>query len=159
MKKRGTTLLELIVASGVLLVMVFMTTSAVVSYGRAYHQYTDKGLRVRQAAKVMEVVCQHLRSADAVPQLERELSCAEKPLVFSERGLGKRALFLNGKGVLELQELDADLKPKSFTSVGRVRGLTCGETREGGERRLHLTLQVEGSQPLETYISLRGVAQ
>ena len=150
MKRRGTTLLELIVASGVLLVMVFMTTSAVVSYGRAYHQYTDKGLRVRQAAKVLEVVCQHLRSADSIPLLEHELSCSDKPLVFSERNAGQRALFLNSKGVLDLQELDADLKVKSFTAVGKVRGLTCSENREGGERRLHLTLQVEDSQPLES---------
>ena len=159
MKRGGHTLLELIVASGVLLVMVWMTTTAVVSYVRAYHQYTEKGLRVRQAAKVLEVVTEHLRSADSISQLEAPLSCADKPLVFFERSAGMRALFLNPQGVLELQELDADLKAKSSTTVGKAQGLTFQETREGQGRRLHLTLQVENSQPLETEVSLRGVAQ
>ena len=159
MKRRGTTLIELMVASGVLLLMVSMTTTAVVSYVRAYHQYTEKGLRVRQAAKVLEVVTEHLRSADSIPQLEEALSCSEKPMIFSERGAGMRALFLNPQGVLELQELDADLKAKSTIPVGKTRGLSFTETREGSGRRLHLTLQVEDSSPLETELSLRGVAQ
>ena len=157
MKKRGHTLMELMVASGVLLVMVLMTTTAVVSYVRAYHQYTDKGLRLRQAAKVLEVVTKHLRSADSL-QLEQALSCSDKPLVFCERGAGMRALFLNAQGVLELQELDAYLKPKSSTAVGKARGLAVEEFHEGSQRRLHLTFQVEDAPPLETELSLRGVA-
>ena len=159
MRRRGNTLVEVTVASGVLLLMAFMTTTSVVSYIRAYHQYTDKSLRVRQAAKVLEVVTQHLRSADSVPQLEQPISCSEKPLVFSERNAGMRALFLNPKGVLELQDLDADLKAKNSITLGKVRGLSFTESQEGRNRRLHLTLQVEDSQPLETELSLRGVAQ
>ena len=155
MKKRGGhTLLELIVASGVLLVMVFMTTTAVVSYVHAYHQYAEKSLRVRQAAKVLEVVCQHLRSADTIQPLEAPLSCTQKPLVFGERNAGPRAIFL-ANGVLELQELDLEGKVKATTRIGKSKDLTLSETG----RRLHLTLQVEDSQPLETEISLRGVAQ
>ena len=50
---RGTTLIEVMVASTVLLLMVTMTSNALVSYGRAYHQYTDKSLQVRQAAKIL----------------------------------------------------------------------------------------------------------
>jgi len=142
------------VASSVLLVMVFMTTTAVVSYVHAYHQYTEKGLRVRQAAKVLEVVCQHLRSADTLPKLEAPLSCSEKPLVFAERNAGPRALFL-ANGVLELQELDVEGKVKATTRIGKSKDLTFSQAG----RRLHITLQVEDSQPLETEISLRGVAQ
>ena len=159
MKRRGTTLAEMIVASGVLCIMVAMTSTAVVSYSSAYRQYTEKGLRVRQAAKVLEVVTQHLRSADSVPQLDEPLSCAKDPLVFSERGAGPRAIFLDAHGVLELQELDADRKVKSFFSLGKAQGLTVEETRQGSQRSLHLKLSVEGSTPLETSLSLRGVAQ
>jgi hypothetical protein len=157
MRRRGTTLLELMVGSGMLFLMVCMTTTAVVYYLHAYQHYTDKGLRVRQAAKVMETLTQHLRSADTFPFLEGPCSC-QAPLLFSERGVGVRALLVDTHGVLQLQELDADHKVLNSTRIGQVQGLTLSQTLEGRERRLHISVQVEASTPLETDVALRGVA-
>ncbi len=155
---RGTTLVELMVASTILLLMVTMTSGALVSYGRAYHQYTDKSLRVRQAARVLEVVCQHLRSARTLrtPELEHGFACGPTPFVFVERGGILRALVLSD-GLLELQELDLQEKKLSAIRLGKARGLKLLEQTRGRARYLHLTLDVEGAPPLETSISLRGV--
>ena len=79
--------------------MVFMTSTAVVSYVRAYHQYTERGLLVRQAAKTLEVVAQHLRSMESIEtqSLDQGLSCAQTPLVFRQRITGLKALALNDR--------------------------------------------------------------
>ena len=159
MSRRAHTLVELMVASGILLAMVFMTSTSVVSYARAYHQYTDKGMHVRQAAKTLEVITQHLRSAQSVQISEHIQNCAKKPFLFQERGAGPRALWVNELGVLELQELDPDGHKKSATKIGKVRGLSLQKTSQGRQRQLHLRLEFEGGPPLETDISLRGVGQ
>ena len=158
-RRRAHTLLELMVASGILLVMVFMTSTSIVSYSRASHQYTDKGLQVRQAAKTLEVVTQHLRSAQSIKTPEPVIDCSKKPLVFEERAAGLRALWVSQQGILELQELDLDGRKKSFIKLGKVRGLSVQETAQGRRRQLHLTLEFEGGPPMETDISLQGVSQ
>ncbi|CAN0478208.1 unnamed protein product [Phaeothamnion confervicola] len=147
------------VASGILLAMVFMTSTSIVSYARAYHQYTDKGLQVRQAAKTLEVVTQHLRSAQSIQTPERSLDCSTKPLLFQERAAGPRALWVTELGVLEVQEIDPDGHKKSSVKIGTVRGFSVQETSQGRQRQLHIKLEFEGGPPMETDISLRGVSQ
>ena len=159
--RRGTTLLELIVASGILLIMVFMTSTAVVSYVRAYHQYTERGLLVRQAAKTLEVVAQHLRSMESIEtqSLDQGLSCAQTPLVFRQRTTGLKALALNDKGQLELQDLDPQGHKKGAVILGKARTLTVRKEGQASLAHLHITLDFGEGAPLETDVALRGVAQ
>lgn len=162
MRQRGTTLLELMVASGVLLLMVLMTSTAVVSYVRAYHQYTEKGLLVRQAAKTLEVLTQHLRSLeslDGVEGLEQGLSCGSTPFRFHQRGGRFRALVLSEQGVLELQDLDAQGHKQSAVVLGKARALKLRKEGQASLAHLHITLDFAEAAPLETDLPLRGVAQ
>ena len=69
--QRAMTLAEILISCTLLLVMIGMTSFACVSYLRAYRQYTDKGLRVRLAAKSLEALTFQLRSARVVYQPDR----------------------------------------------------------------------------------------
>ena len=57
-------LVEVMIASGILLLMIGLAAFALVAYLRSYRQYTDRGLKQRSCAKATEALCHHLRSAE-----------------------------------------------------------------------------------------------
>lgn len=50
-------MVEVMVGSGVLLLMVALASMATISYLRGYGLYTKEGARLRVAAKTMESLC------------------------------------------------------------------------------------------------------
>lgn len=152
MKKRAFTLAETMITSGVLLLLVGMAALAVMSYLKSYRHYTEQSLRLRQAAKTLEVACFRLRSAESLV-LPMPTSLSEKPLCYVERGQGPRSMLIQ-QGRLVLQELDKE--GKVLKTVGLGPAVEVEPTLQQGF--LVLRMRVKGQTiPLETQISLRGV--
>jgi len=70
-------MVEVMVGSGVLLLMVALASMATISYLRGYGLYTKEGARLRVAAKTMESLCFELRSARALKAIPKRLQCAK----------------------------------------------------------------------------------
>lgn len=154
-RARGYTLLETAVTSGVLFLMVALASMAVWFYLRSYRHYTNQSLQVRLSAKTVEVACYRLRSA-------RQLLL---PVPASLRG-GDSLRFVDSDGttcalkwerdLLWLQHLDPQGRVQKVQKIGPVQDL---QLRLQGDF-LVLRAQIEGvSLPLETQLSLRGIAR
>ncbi|MBT9588850.1 prepilin-type N-terminal cleavage/methylation domain-containing protein [bacterium] len=144
-RNRAFSLLEVMVASGVLLVMVTMTSMATLSYLKAYRHYTGEGLKLRQTAKTLEVLCSHLRSARSL-QLPIPASLKQSPLTFEKRN----------RQQCSLQVLDGQLmlaQDKESIKVGAASDIHLQVEKD----LLHVSIVVAGQSPVQTAISLRGV--
>jgi hypothetical protein len=151
-RRSAFTLAETVITSGILLLMVAMTSLAIVSYLKSYRHYTQQGMRLRLAAKTLESASFRLRSAESFV-IPLPSSLKERPLQFMERNSGPRALALeNGK--LVLRELDSKGGVLKASLVGTADDLLF-ELR--GDR-LQLTMPVPNQAiPLTTQVSLRGI--
>lgn len=148
MKQRGFTLAETMVTSAVLFLLVGMTALAVTSYLRSYRHYTQQSLRLRLAAKTLEVACFRLRSAESLI-LPLPSSLSAGPLRYLEREHGPCTLQIQA-GKLLFQNLGKEKK----TSLGPA--FEIEPTLKAGF--LVLSMRVEGQAvPLETQLSLRGI--
>lgn len=145
MRPRGFTLLEVMVASGVLLVMVTMTSMATISYLRAYRHYTNEGLKLRQTAKTLEALCLQLRSARAL-QSPLPTSLRQAPLQFEKRNH-------EGYSLQIVQDRLVVIHDKESVSLGVASDVNFDLQKD----LLHISLPVAGQQPVHTAISLRGV--
>ena len=144
-RNRAFSLLEVMVASGVLLVMVTMTSMATLSYLKAYRHYTSEGLKLRQTAKTLEVLCFHLRSARFL-QVPIPASLKQSPLVFEKRNQQRCSLqVLDGQLVL--------VQDKESIKVGVASDIQL----QGKKDLLLVSIVVAGQSPVQTAISLRGV--
>ena len=144
-RNRAFSLLEVMVASGVLLVMVTMTSMATLSYLKAYRHYTSEGLKLRQTAKTLEVLCFHLRSARFL-QVPIPASLKQSPLVFEKRNQQRCSLqVLDGQLVL--------VQDKESIKVGAASDIQL----QGKKDLLLVSIVVAGQSPVQTAISLRGV--
>jgi prepilin-type N-terminal cleavage/methylation domain-containing protein len=156
-KKRGMTLPEIMIGSTLLLLLIGITSMAVVSYFRAYRQYTDKGLRIRLTAKSLESLAGRLRAAQVIyspdqVKLEAGIDLGSQSLVFLDDDHQMETLAKRG--------------PNVTLSVGnqRVLAITEVETlhlRELGtyrQRRLELSLKEAAvSFPIDTAIGWMNV--
>ncbi len=147
MKKRAFTLAETMITSAVLLIFVGMAALAVMSYLRSYRTYTEQGLRLRLAAKTLEVACFHLRSAESL-SLPLPIALSKQPLQYVERGKGPCSLAIHD-GKLLLQE-----SGKTAISLGPTSEIQT--SLQEGFLVLKMTLP-DQVVPLETQISLRGI--
>lgn len=152
MKRRAFTLIETMVTSGVVLLLVALAALAITGYLRSYQHYTEQGLRLRQAAKTLEVACFHLRSAESLttPLPER---LTQQPLRYVERGRGPCALLIS-EGRLVLQERDAHDQVTRSVGIGPASELE--PVFSNGFLLLRLPV-VGQNPPLETQIALRGI--
>lgn len=137
-------MLEVMVGSGVLLLMVAMASMATISYLRAYRHYTNEGAKLRLSAKVLETLCFELRSARAFKAIPK--SVRQAPLEFEDTR--KRQCSLQFRGDQLWIQRDPDLiRLGSVVDVNLVakNGL------------LEVTVPVTGQTPLQTALSLRGI--
>jgi prepilin-type N-terminal cleavage/methylation domain-containing protein len=145
-RKRAFTLLEVLVASGVLLVMVTMTSTATISYLKAYRHYTGEGLKLRQTAKTLEVLCFHLRSARVLQVPTLCVSLKQSPLVFEKHNRQRCSLqVLDGQLVL--------VQNKESIKVGTASDIRLQVDKD----LLRVSIMGAGQSPVQTAISLRGV--
>ena len=67
MRRRAAfSILELLISSVCLLLMLGAVTSALVSFGRAYHKFSVKAVQERASLAALQTFCAHLRSADCL---------------------------------------------------------------------------------------------
>lgn len=150
--KKGYTLIETVVTSGILFLMVGLASMATIFYLRSYRHYTEQSLRVRLSARTLEVACCRLRSARQL-MLPIPPSLQADSLRFID-GDGNRCLLKMERGKLCLQTLGPEGKVFDTHSLGPVQDL---QPRMQGEF-LVLQAPIQGtSLPLETQISLRGI--
>lgn len=147
MRQRAFTLLEVTIVSGILLVMVAMTSLALVSYLKTYRHYSEHGLRLRLALKTLETACLQLRSAESIV-LPIPPSLRDTPLVFEGRGRGRLSLkLLEEKLVLEGSDHKQILGPAHDFRLQLRSGF------------LEVRLFADETTLLQTQISLRGIPQ
>lgn len=144
MRRRAFTLLEVMVGSGVLLVMVAVASLSVISYLRGYGHYTKEGAKLRLASKTLETVCFELRSARSFKSIPP--SIRQKPLEFEDTR--RRPCSLNFRGnELWVQH---DSETHRLGSLPDIQ-LTAHDGL------LEIAVPIEGQAPLRTAISLSGV--
>lgn len=146
MKRRAFTMLEVMVGSGVLLLMVAMASMATISYLRAYRHYTTEGARLRLAAKTMETVCFHLRSARALEKIPQSLQAG----AFQYENTNRQHCLLQLRGDQIWLQRDQQALRLGAASDLRFR------VKDG---LLELSLPVAGQANLQTALSLRGLAR
>lgn len=144
-------LLEVMIASGILLLMIGLAAFAMVAYLRSYRQYTDRGLKQRSCAKASEALCHHLRSAERIYQpdsltWERGFSLERQPIVYQERGNSDQARISWQHGQLFFES-----GPLRYT-LGHCAQAMLQAHGRGRERMLSLQCD-----ELSTLLSLRGV--
>ena len=145
MKRRAFSLAEIMVGSGVLLIMVAMTSMATIFYLRAYRHYTSEGLKLRQTAKTLEVLCSNLRSARSM-QPPIPTSLRQAPLLFEKKTQEHCSLQVaNGQLLL--------LHDKETIKIGMASDVNLA-VKDG---LLQVSIPVEGAEPVQTAVSLRGV--
>lgn len=137
-------MIEVMVGSGVLLLMVALASMATISYLRGYGHYTKEGARMRLAAKTLESLTFELRSARAFKTIPR--SIRQSPLEFEDTQ--RRHCILQMRG----DELWIQRVPDSFRlgSVADVQLIV----QDG---QLEVRVPVPGQAPLQTSLSLRGI--
>lgn len=151
--RKGYTLIETVVTSGILFLMVGLASMATIFYLRSYRHYTAQSVHVRLSAKTLEVACYRLRSARQL-LLPIPPSLQADSLRFIDSDGGRCSLKME-RGKLWLQSLDPEGKVSGSQSLGSVQDL---QPRVQGEF-LVLRAPVQGaSLPLETQIPLRGIA-
>lgn len=146
LKKRAFTLLEVMVGSGVLLVMVVLASMATISYLRGYAHYTKEGAKLRLAAKTLESLTFELRSARAFKAIPRSIRRAS--LEFEDTRRRQCSLQFRGEELWVVREPDS-------VRLGQVADVNL--VAEDG--LLKISVPVPGQAPVHTAISLRGVAR
>lgn len=144
-------LVEVMIASGILLLMIGLAAFAMVAYLRSYRQYTDRGLKQRSSAKATEALCHHLRSAERLYEpdsrtWQQGFSLAEHPVVYQERGTADQARISWQHGQV-------------FFESGQLRytlGHCAQATLQAHGHGRNQTLSVQCDE-LSTLLSLRGV--
>jgi hypothetical protein len=137
--------MEVMVSSGVLLIMVIMTSMATLSYLRAYRHYTSEGLQLRQTAKTLEVLCFHLRSARSM-QAPIPASLRQAPLLFEKKTRERCSLqVVNDQLMLTHGKETIKVSMASDVTLNTQDGL------------LQISIPVAGQSPVQTAVSLRGV--
>lgn len=144
MRRQAFTLVEVMVGSGVLLLMVALASMATISYLRGYGHYTKEGARLRVAAKTLEALCFELRSARAFKSIPK--SVRQAPLKFEDTRRRQCSLQFRG------DELWIQREPDS-RRLGNLVDVNLS-TRDS---LLEITVPVAGQTPLHTALSLRGI--
>ena len=153
----GMTLAEILISSAIMLLIVGLASGSVVSYLKAYGQFTETSSRSRVAAHTLEALVQHLRSAEVVYSPDRSTlllgTSLATPLVFVERGTErdrvKSLRYQNGQILL------LDAKDKTEFSLGKVDGVRL---QLGQGRDAMLQVQIDsGNAPLLTALCWRGI--
>ena len=130
MKRRGWTLLELIISSGLLLLLVSWSTMTLVSFSRTMRGLQAEGDQIAKAAHALE-------------HLQREI-LRSQPLAVGSYPLGEQPLTLRGlKG--ESKEVRLAQGAVSWDSIvqGPARQVTLKVWRED----VHLKVQIEWEMP------------
>ncbi len=144
MKNRAFTMLEVMVGSGVLLLMVALASMATISYLRGYGHYTKGGAQLRLTAKILEVVCLELRSARSFKAIPS--SIRQAPLEFEDTRRRTCSLQFRGEDLWVVREPDS-------VRLGSVVDVNLAAHQD----LLEISVAVAGQAPLCTAISLRGV--
>jgi len=150
-KRRGFTLVETAVTSGILLLMVGLASLAITSYVRSYRHYSQQGMRLRLAAKALETVGYRLRSAKIL-LAPIPASLAQNPLQFQTAD-GALSDLLVQKGKLVCRRRDEQGKVVQTQVLGEIQDLRLRLQ----DSFLILQAEIPDAQPLETQLSLRGV--
>lgn len=139
-------MVEVMVGSGVLLLMVALASMATISYLRGYGHYTREGAKLRLAAKTLEAVCFELRSARSIKAAPKSLR--QTPLEFENSRRQTCSLQLRGDRLwVRHNQQEARLGVASDLEFART-----GDT-------LQVSLAVPGQAPVTTALSLRGVGR
>lgn len=143
-RRRAFTMVEVMVGSGVLLLMVALASMATISYLRGYGHYTKEGAKLRLAAKTLESLTFELRSARAFKAIPK--SIRQGPLQFEDAR--RRQCTLQFRG----EDLWIQREPESVRlgNVADVQLTVRGEV-------LEVRVPVSGQVPLQTALSLRGI--
>ena len=144
MRRRGFTMVEVMVGSGVLLLMVALASMATISYLRGYGHYTKEGARLRLAAKTLEALCFELRSARAFKSIPK--SVRQAPLEFEDTRRRQCSLQFRGDELWIAREPDS-------SRLGNLVDVNLS-VHDG---LLEITVPVSGQVPLHTALSLRGM--
>ena len=144
MKRRAFTMVEVMVGSGVLLLMVALASMATISYLRGYGHYTKEGAKLRLAAKTLESLSFELRSARAFKAFSR--SIRQAPLEFEDTRRRPCSLQFRGEDLWVMREQDS-------VRLGSVADVNLAAHQD----LLEITVLVAGQAPLCTAVSLRGV--
>ena len=144
MRRRAFTVLEVLVGSGVLLLMVAMASMATISYLRAYRHYTNEGAKLRLAGKTLEALCFELRSARSFKTIPKSVRRA--PLEFEDTQRRQCSLQYRGDQLWIQREPDS-----------RRLGNLVDVNLSAHEGLLEITVPVAGQTPLRTALSLRGI--
>lgn len=139
-------LAEVLIASGVLLLMLGLAAAAMVGYMRSYQTYTERGVRLRAAAHTLENVCQCLRSGQAIYLPDTASSG------FSLKRSSLELVLRNAPEKLQKLEIADHQLLCDKKRLGAADDLTIHLVGNGRERRLELRLG-----ELKTAVSLRGV--
>lgn len=137
-------MVEVMVGSGVLLLMVALASMATISYLRGYGHYTKEGTKQRLAAKTLESLTFELRSVRAFKSIPR--SIRQAPLEFEDTRRRQCSLQFRGEDLWIIRDPDP-------VRLGNVADVTLA-ARDG---LLEMSVPVSGQAPLCTAISLRGV--
>lgn len=152
MSRRGFTLVETLITSGVLLLMVGMATLAVVSYLRSFRHYTEQGRHQQAAARTLESACYRLRSARRLC-LPLPSNLQQGPLRYLDHQGNPHALIIE-QGKLVQQDWDLQGQVMGRQVLGSAASVEC-QAQKGF---LMIRVGAEGAAlPLETQISLRGI--
>lgn len=137
-------MVEVMVGSGVLLLMVALASMATISYLRGYGHYTKEGAKLRLAAKTLETVCFELRSARSFQTIPK--SVRQAPLEFENTRGQQCSLQFHGEELWVVREPD----PVRLGSVSDVN-------LAAHDAILEVTVPVAGQAPLQTALHLRGI--
>ena len=137
-------MVEVMVGSGVLLLMVALASMATISYLRGYGHYTKEGTKQRLAAKTLESLTFELRSVRAFKSIPR--SIRQAPLEFEDTRRRQCSLQFRGEELWIAREPDS------------VRlGIVADVQLTAHDGLLEIVVPVPGQAPLQTALSLRGV--
>lgn len=139
-------MVEVMVGSGVLLLMVALASMATISYLRGYGHYTREGAKLRLAAKTLETVCFELRTARAFRKIPASLR--QGPLEFENARRQACSLQLRGDQIWVSHD-------RTEVRLGAAADLQLAQQGE----LLQISLPVAGQPALTTGFSLRGVAR
>ena len=137
-------MVEVMVGSGVLLLMVALASMATISYLRGYGHYTKEGTKQRLAAKTLESLTFEFRSVRAFNSIPR--SIRQAPLEFEDTRRRTCSLQFRGEDLWVVREPDS-------VRLGSVVDVNLAAHQD----LLEISVAVAGQAPLCTAISLRGV--
>lgn len=143
-RRRAFTMVEVMVGSGVLLLMVALASMATISYLRGYGHYTKEGAKLRLASKTLESLCFELRSARSLQKIPQSLR--QGALEFENARRQFCSLQLRRDQLWVFHDKEEARIGQASDVVFKVEANT-----------LEIGLVVSGQAPLTTALSLRGV--